>query len=99
MIPVIVTLVVLALLIAWTRFLYRYSVDRPLWIAFSTAAAAVFFAVSGLSGYTVSRHQRFITHASWVDHVIWPEVGVGLVAGIIAVYFWRRAGLRRDVSG
>src|SRR4051794_40762620 len=39
MVPVVVTVVVLAVLFAWTRFLYRQSVDRPLWMAFSAAAA------------------------------------------------------------
>src|SRR3954470_452301 len=91
MVPVVVTLVVLAVLFAWTRFLYRQSVDRPLWMAFSATAAAVIFGIAGLSGYTLDRHDRFINHTSWVGHVIWPQVWIGLVAGAIAVYFMRRA--------
>src|SRR4051812_11354124 len=91
MVPVVVTVVVLAVLFAWTRFLYRQSVDRPLWRAFSATPAALILGIAGLSGYSLDRHDRFMSHTSWVGHVIWPQVWIGLVAGAIAGYFVRRA--------
>ena len=91
MVSVIVALAILAIVGLWTRWMYGLSVHRPLWMAFSATAAGVFFSVAGLAGYTLSRHDRFVAHTSWVDHVIWSQVGMGVVAGCVAVYFWRRA--------
>jgi hypothetical protein len=91
MVSVIVALAILAVVGGLMRFILKQSVQRPLWMAFSATAAGVFFSVTGLAGYTLSRHDRFVAHTSWVDHVIWSQVGMGVAAGCLAVYFWRRA--------
>ncbi len=86
-----------ALLAAWNIFLYKRSGGRawsPLWMAFSTTAAAVLFLVAGTIGYTLSRHDRFVADTAWAGGVIWWEIGVGLGAAILAAYFWRK-GLQR----
>jgi len=82
-----------ALVVAWNAFSHRQSAGRawsPLWMAFNCTAAAAVFLPAGLSGYTMSRHDRFVTHTAWTGHVIWWEVGVGLAAAVMAAHFWRR---------
>ena len=66
-----------ALLAAWNIFLYKRSGGRawsPLWMAFSTTAAAVLFLVAGTIGYTLSRHDRFVADTAWAGGVIWWEI-------------------------
>ena len=93
--PIIVVLAMLAALAGWMWFMYRRSAEHPLWMAFGATAAGVFFAATGLAGYTLNRHRSFVAQTPWVDHVIWPQVGVGVLAGLVAVYFWRRALMGR----
>jgi len=91
---VIPILAIVAIVGGWNLFLYKQSGGRmwsPLWMAFSATAAAVFFAAAGLAGYTLDRHERFVAQTSWAAHVIWSQVGFGLLAAFVAVYFWRRA--------
>ena len=92
----VAVLVIVALLVTWELFLYKSSGGRnrsPLWLAFSTTAAAALFLVAGAIGYTLSKHARFFDGTSWSDGVIWWQVGVGLALLPLAAYFWRR-GLR-----
>jgi hypothetical protein len=94
---VIVVLTFVALLAAWNLFLYMQSGSRawsPLWMAFSTTAAAVLYLVAGTIGYTLSRHDQFVAHSAWTGGVIWWEVGVGLGTALLAAYFWRK-GLQK----
>jgi hypothetical protein len=91
LVPVIVGLAILVVVGAWTRFLYRQYVARPFSMACSATAAGVWFSGAGLAGYTLSKHDRFVAHTSWVDHVIWPQVWLGALAACFAVFFWRRA--------
>jgi hypothetical protein len=39
----------------------------------------------------LSSHDRFVAHTSWANHVIWSQVEIGVLAGCVALYFWRRA--------
>lgn len=50
---------------------------------------------SGMSARNPPRNERETT--SWAGHVIWSEIVVGVVAGLVAVHFWRKGlqGLRR----
>lgn len=64
-------------------------------MAFSASAAAVLFVVAGAAGYTLDRHTRFVADTRWTGHVIWSEVGIGLVAALVAAFFWRRAVRQR----
>jgi hypothetical protein len=66
---------------------------NSLQMAFTTTAVGVLFMVAGVMGYSLDRHERFVSGATWKDHVIWWEIAVGAVALLIAVGFWR-AGLR-----
>jgi hypothetical protein len=92
---VIPVLTIVAFLAAWHFWLYKRSGGwNPLWMAFSATAAAVLFLITGVIGYTLSRHERFVAHAPWAGHVIWSQVLIGLLAGLVAVYFWRK-GLQR----
>jgi hypothetical protein len=65
----------------------------PLWLAFTTTAAAAVFLVSGSIGYSLDRRTRFFAGAEWADTVLWWEVGVGVALVPLALYFWR-LGLR-----
>ena len=94
---VIPVLTLVALLAAWNIFLYKRSGGRawsPLWMAFSTTAAAVLFLVAGSIGYTLSKHDRFVDDTASAGGVIWWEIGVGLGTALLAAYFWRR-GLQK----
>jgi hypothetical protein len=74
---VIPVLAIVALVGGWNLFIYKRSGGRawsPMWIAFSAIAAAVFYVVAGLIGYTLDRHDRFIAHNSWTGHAIWSEI-------------------------
>ena len=91
---VIAVLAIVTLVCGWNAFVYKQSGGRmwsPLWIAFSATAASVLYLVAGAIGYTLSKHDRSVTHTSWTGHVIWSEIGIGLLAGFVATYFWRRA--------
>jgi hypothetical protein len=93
---VIAVLPVLAFVLGWHWFFYKQSDGRiwsPLWIAFSTTAAAALYLVAGTIGYTLDRHQRFIAHTAWTGGVIWSEIATGLGMALVAAYFWRK-GLR-----
>jgi hypothetical protein len=90
-------LVIIALVVGWNFFIYKQSGGRmwnPLWMAFSATAVAVLHVGAGAIGYTLNRHQRFVAHTPWTGHVIWSEIGIGLLAGLVAVYCWRQ-GLQR----
>ena len=67
---------------------------NPLWIAFSLTAFAILFVGAGAMGYTLDKHDRFVAHTAWTGHVIWSEVAVGFLAGLVALHFWRK-GLQR----
>ena len=91
---VIPVLTIVALVVAWNLWTYKQAagpVRRPLWMAFSASATAVLYAGAGLIGYTLDRHDRFVAHTAWAGHVIWSQVGIGVLAAGAAVYFWRRA--------
>jgi hypothetical protein len=79
-----------AFVVVWNAFTHRQSAGRAWSPLFNCTAAAAVFLPVGLSGYTMSRHDRFVTHTAWTGHVIWWEVGVGLVAAVTAANFWRR---------
>jgi hypothetical protein len=75
----------------WFGWLPQHYTARPLWWAFSATAASALFLVSGLIGYDLSRHSRFIHHTAWPPTMILWEVAVGLALGALAVYCWRSA--------
>ncbi len=93
-------LVIVALVVAWNVLVYKQSGGRmwnPLWLAFSITAVAIVYVVTGVIGYTLDRHDRFVAHTPWAGHVIWSEIVVGVLAGLVAVHFWRKGlqGLRQ----
>jgi hypothetical protein len=49
--------------------------------------------VTGLIGYTLDRHARFVSDTAWSPSVIWWQVAVGAACLAAAAWFWRR-GLR-----
>ena len=65
---------------------------NPLHWAFTATALGILFMTSGVFGYTLDRHERFVTGTPWVNHVIWWQVGVGAAALLLSAWFWR-AGL------
>jgi hypothetical protein len=97
MAPVIAVGTVVAFVVAWHFFLYKQSGGRTfswLWSAFGTTAASVLYLVAGALGYTLDRHDRFVSHTAWAGHVIWSEIALGVVFALLAVLFWRK-GLER----
>ena len=92
--PVIPVLIVVALVVAWHWILHKTSRGRlwsPLWIAFSTTAAAMFFIVAGLVGYNMMRRGQAFAGPTWSNSVVWWQVEVGVLFIVIAAYFWYRA--------
>jgi hypothetical protein len=66
---------------------------RPLFNALSLSAAAALFLVTGVIGYTLDKHARFVAGTAWTDGVIWLQVAVGTALLVPAAWFWRK-GLR-----
>jgi hypothetical protein len=66
---------------------------RPLFNALSLSAAAALFLVTGVIGYTLDKHARFVAGTAWSPSVIWWQVAVGAACLAAAAWFWRR-GLR-----
>jgi len=67
------------------------SIRNPLRAAFTFTAGAALCILSGLAGYTLPRHARFVAGTAWSGSIIWWEVAVGIALIPLAVYFWRRA--------
>jgi hypothetical protein len=72
----------------------------PIFNALSLTAAAALFLVTGLIGYTLSKHDRFVAGTPWSPSVIWWQVAIGAALLAAAVWFWRAGwrGLRRAGS-
>jgi hypothetical protein len=96
-----VVLIIVSMSVAWHLFVHQLSGRRswnPLWLAFSTTTFAALYLVAGAIGYRLDRHDRFVARSGWAGHVLWPEIGIGLLAALAAVYFWRK-GLQSVSSG
>ena len=65
----------------------------PIFNALSLTVVAALFLVTGLIGYTLDKHARFVASTAWTDGVIWLQVAVGGALLIPAAWFWRK-GLR-----
>jgi len=65
----------------------------PIFNALSLTVVAALFLVTGLIGYTLDRHARFVSGTAWSPSVIWWQVAVGAACLAAAAWFWRR-GLR-----
>jgi hypothetical protein len=95
MMTIVVALGLFAIAAGWAWYMRRQAVQHPLWMAFGATLISVYLTVTGLAGHTLNRHDRFVSQTSWAGHVIWYQVGLGVVAGGLAVYFWRDALARR----
>ncbi len=94
MTSIAVVLGIVAALAVGTYAQYRLSRGRmwtPLWLAFSTTAAAILCLVSGIIGYQLGRHARFVAHTAWSPTAIWWEVYAGLGFAAAAAVLWRLA--------
>ena len=90
-IPILVVIIIGA---GWQMFVYRLSGRRawdPLWLAFSTTAAALVFVIAGAIGYALDPHDRFVTHTAWTRAIIWRQIAVGLAMAVVAGYCWRKS--------
>ena len=98
MTPVLIVAGIIAAAAAWQYFVYRLSgrpLWNPLWMAFTITAVALLYGTAGVIGYEVPLHNPFIGHpATWVGHVVWPEVALGGGMALASVFFWRQ-GLKR----
>jgi hypothetical protein len=65
----------------------------PIFNALSLTAVAVLFLVSGVAGYTLDRHARFVAGTPWSPTVIWWQVALGAACAGAAAWFWH-LGLR-----
>lgn len=59
----------------------------PLSIAFTTSAAAIVLLTAGTLGYSLS-HGFF--QGNWTDGIVWWEIRLGALFGLLAIYFWRK---------
>jgi hypothetical protein len=91
----VLTIAMIATLTAWWWFglLPFHGTRNSLWMAFSTTGVSALCLVSGIVGYDLSRHSRFVAHTSWSPTVIWWEIATGVALAPVAAYFWRK-GLR-----
>ena len=83
---------IVALIAGWWFVQFKLGRGRAFsapWLAFSATAAALFFSVTGLSGYTLNKSER-MAHGAWTGSILWHQVAAGAVVGLIALYFWRR---------
>ena len=90
LIPIVVLIAAVAL---WWWFEQVQTGSRarsPLWMAFSMTAVSAVYLVSGLIGYRLDRHDRFVARTAWAGSVIWSEVAIGTAIALVAVFFWRR---------
>jgi hypothetical protein len=62
----------------------------PIFNALSLTVVAVLFVVSGVAGYTLDRHARFVAGTPWSPTVIWRQVAAGAACAGAAAWFWRR---------
>ena len=86
-------LVIVGIVVVWYVFINEQSKGRmwtPLWLAFSVTAMAILYVGAGATGYMLSRRDRFVAQTAWAGHVIWWEVAIGVVAGLVAILFWRK---------
>jgi hypothetical protein len=67
---------------------------RPLFNALSLTAAAALFLVTGLIGYTLDKHVRFVAGTAWTGGVIWSQV-----ASAPRCWCWRRSSGEADFGG
>jgi hypothetical protein len=78
---------------AWQFFLEKSSRGsqlRPLGTAFGLTSSAAILLISGAIGYRLDRHDRFAAGTAWSGHVLWWQVLIGAVIGLVAIYFWRK---------
>jgi hypothetical protein len=98
MTPFLLIGAVIAVLIGADYYMYRAGGRRrwnPLWMAFTFTAVALLYSGAGVLGYSVPTHNPFIGGRSvWVGHVVWPQVALGSLFGLAALFFWR-VGLKR----
>lgn len=94
--------VVLAAAVAWSWHYHFWSNSptarrsrSPLWLGFTTTSASALFLLAGVTGYDLSRRNRFFTGTAWAEGVIWPQVVVGLALVPVAIYLLRRGA--RDI--
>jgi hypothetical protein len=76
----------------WTIFLYWHSRGRAWsapWLAMDATFAACVFVISGLAGFRLDPHERYVSHTAWAGRVLWPETAIGLAAAVVAIYLWR----------
>jgi hypothetical protein len=66
---------------------------RPLFNALSLTATALLFLTTGVVGYTLSKHDRFVAGTPWSPTVIGWQVAAGATLLALAAWFWR-SGLR-----
>ncbi len=66
----------------------------PIFNALSLTAVAALFLVTGLIGYTLDKHERFVSGTAWATSVIWWQVAAGATLLALAAWFWQ-SGLRQ----
>ena len=64
---------------------------RPVPLVCSATAFGLMLLVSGLSGYTLSRHEAFVAGTRWSNGPIWTQVAIGVALLAVSVWLWRRA--------
>lgn len=88
---------ILAVLILGTKYHSRSWPGRPGWQyqrVISFGFGGMLFLVTGLIGWSVSRHDAFVTGTHWHDGPIWWQVYVGAALLLLAGYWARRVPRR-----
>jgi hypothetical protein len=93
----LILLAVPVVLVGWHWFIHKKSSGRsrsPLWGAFTATFVATLFTVAGALGYEINHGVPFTVASAWAGRVLWAQIALGAVVGLVAVYLWR-VGLRQ----
>jgi hypothetical protein len=92
--PAVIFVGLTACVVGWNFFTYKVSGRpwrNPLWMAFSLTAVALLYGIAGFIGYAVPLDNPFISQpAAWVGHIVWAQVAMASVMGLISVLPWRQ---------
>jgi hypothetical protein len=64
---------------------------RPVPLACSATFFGLLLLTTGLSGFTLSRHEAFAAGTRWTGGPIWTQVAIGAALLAVSIWSWRRA--------
>ena len=59
--------------------------------AFSTTLFGLVFVITGVIGFGLQKGPALLADSRWQDEIIWPQVWLGLILLVAAIFCWRWA--------